>query len=67
MSDRLLTPTEVARRLEVRPETVWRWIKKGAVAYEEIGPYRRKRIRESVAASLNVSRGSALDAIHRHP
>lgn len=61
--DPLLRPTEAAKRLDVSTETVWRWMRKGAIAYEEIGPYRKKRIRLSVVEQQRreVPRESAND------
>lgn len=56
-TEKLLTPSAVARRLQVRPETVWRWIKKGVLPFEEVGPYKKKRVRESVADSM-LQRGT---------
>lgn len=47
--DPLLSPSVVARRIGVREETVWRWIKMDAIPFEEVGPFRKKRIRQSVA------------------
>lgn len=47
--DPLLTPSAVARQIGVREETVWSWIKKRAIPFEEVGPFRKKRIRQSVA------------------
>lgn len=48
--DRLLVPAEFARRLGVHRDTVWRWIKKGAIPYERVGPFQKIRIRESQLA-----------------
>lgn len=64
--DPLLRPSVVAKRLGVCSETIWRWMRKGAIAYEEVGPYRKKRIRESVMLSMvnvpdGVPRESASD------
>ena len=42
----LLTATEAATRLGVNVETVRRWVRKGSMKYVEIGPYRRKRLRQ---------------------
>lgn len=42
----LLTAADAARRLGVSVDTVRRWVRKGSVTYVEIGPYRRKRLRQ---------------------
>lgn len=56
--DPLLRPSVVAKRLGVCTETVWRWMRKGAMPFEEVGPYRKKRIRESTVLSM-MHRGTA--------
>jgi hypothetical protein len=63
--DPLLTPSAVAKRIGVREETVWRWIKKLAIPFEEVGPFRKKRIRQSVADAqvVPVPRGTAMDRL----
>ena len=62
--DHLLRPSVAAKRLGVCTETIWRWMRKGVLDYEEIGPYRKKRIRESAIESMrNVPRESASDNI----
>jgi excisionase family DNA binding protein len=54
--DRLLTVREVADRLAVHPDTVRRWVDKGAVAAVRVGPAGtdkpRVRIAEAEAAKL---------------
>jgi len=54
-SDPLLRPTVAAKRLGVSIETLRRWMAKGHIVYEEIGPYRRKRIRQSQIDSQHAS------------
>lgn len=50
--DPLLTPAEAAKRIGVSHATVCRWLREDAIAYEPIGP-KRKRIRASVVAALS--------------
>lgn len=45
--DPLRTPTYASRALGVAPQTIHRWMRKGVLAFVEIGPYRKKRIYES--------------------
>ena len=62
--DSLLRPSVVARRLGVCTETVWRWMRKGAMPFEEVGPYHKKRIRESTVLSmLRSNTSSANDCV----
>jgi excisionase family DNA binding protein len=53
--DPLIRPSEAARRIGVSAETVWRWLRKGAITYEQIGPFRRKMIRRSVVDAQRTS------------
>jgi len=46
-ADPLLTPGVAAKRLGVATETLRRWIVKGEVEVVEVGPFRRRRIRQS--------------------
>lgn len=46
--DPLLTPQQVAKQLGVCTETVKRWMRNDAIAFEIVGPYRRRRVRQSV-------------------
>lgn len=55
--DPLLRPRDAAKRLGVCTETIWRWMRKGAIAFEQVGPYRKKRIRSSVVEAL-IRRGT---------
>lgn len=57
--DPLLTPAAAARRIGVRPETVWRWIKKNVIPFEYVGPFHKKRIRQSVADAQVRKRADA--------
>ncbi len=50
--DPLLPPRIAAKRLGVCTETIWRWMRKGSIDYVEVGPHRRKRIRESVVVGM---------------
>jgi excisionase family DNA binding protein len=45
--DDLIRPGIAARRLGVTRETIRRWMAKGAIAYVEVGPFKRKRLRVS--------------------
>lgn len=54
--DPLLRPREAADRLGVHVETIWRWMRKGVMPFETLGPYRKKRVRASVVDSM-VARG----------
>lgn len=52
-ADKLLTPQQVADRLNVHRETVYEWMRKGIIQYVEIGLGQqrpRKRVRESEVA-----------------
>lgn len=54
-SDPLLTATQAAAVLCVDPETVRRWMRKGAIKYECVGPERKlRRIRRSVVRTFHV-------------
>jgi excisionase family DNA binding protein len=53
--DPLIRPSEAARRIGVSSETVWRWLRKGAIAYEQVGPFRRKMIRRSVVEAQRTA------------
>lgn len=46
-NDPLRTPTFAARALGVTRQTIHRWMRKGAIAFIEVGPHRRKRIYDS--------------------
>lgn len=64
-SDLLLRPGQAATQLGVHRETVKRWMRKGVVSYEEVGPFRVKRLRQSVIDAL---RRSVYDrAVSRNP
>jgi excisionase family DNA binding protein len=52
--DPLLKPKDAAARLGVTAETIRRWIRKKAIPYVELGPNRRKRIRQSVVDAQRV-------------
>lgn len=56
--DPLLMPSQAAKRLGVHRDTMWRWIKKGIVEIERVGPYKKIRIRASVVDSL-AQRGAS--------
>ena len=45
--NRLIRPGVAAKRLGVTTETIRRWMRSGALPYTEVGPYRRKRLREA--------------------
>lgn len=47
MTEKLLTPTELAERLGVTRQTIYRWANENHLPYHEIGPFKRKRFRES--------------------
>lgn len=61
-NDPLLTPAEAAKRLGIHRETLYLWMKKGAVRYVLVGRFvgrRKKRIRASeVARQLEECNGS---------
>lgn len=62
MTDPLLTPREVARRLGLHRETVYQWMRKGVIRYVEIGrgtTRPRKRIAESEVARQLREPGTA--------
>ena len=46
-NDPLLTTGHAAKRLGVTPQTIRRWLDKGAIDYFEVGPNRRRRILRS--------------------
>ncbi len=46
-SDPMLTVSAAARRLGVNRETIRRWVRKGALTYVELGPFKRKKLRQS--------------------
>lgn len=45
--DRLIRPSEAARRLGVCTETIRRWMRKGALPFERVGPNKLQRLRLS--------------------
>ena len=45
-NDRLLSVSAAARRLGVNRETIRRWVRKGAISYVELGPHKRKKLRQ---------------------
>lgn len=47
MSEKLLTPTEMAEQLGVTRQTIYRWANENNLPYHEIGPAKRKRFKES--------------------
>jgi excisionase family DNA binding protein len=65
--DPLLRPAVAAKRLGVCTETIWRWIRKGVMPCERIGPYQKIRIRTSVVDSMNVPRATTSDDNQQHP
>jgi excisionase family DNA binding protein len=58
-SERLLTVRQAAQRLGVNQSTVRRWIHKRAIPYVEVGPYRRKKIKQSDVEHQVRSAGAA--------
>jgi predicted site-specific integrase-resolvase len=65
--DPLLRPRDAAKRLGVCTETIWRWMRKGALAYVEVGPHHKKRILTSVCDSmLSVPRSTTTDDNQPH-
>jgi excisionase family DNA binding protein len=50
--DPLIRPSVAARRLGVCTETLRRWIRKGALPVERVGPGRVQRVRESEVEKL---------------
>jgi excisionase family DNA binding protein len=52
LPDRLLTIAEVADATGESPRTIERWIAKGAIAVERVGPFGRIRIRVSTLRAL---------------
>lgn len=46
-NDPLLSVSAAARRLGVNRETIRRWVRKGAMTYVELGPHKRKKLRQS--------------------
>lgn len=67
MTDPLRRPGEAAQQLGVHRETVKRWMRKGVIAYEEVGPHRVKRIRQSVIdAQRSTCHESSHSATSRH-
>lgn len=42
----LLTAEAAAKRLGVNVITIRRWVRKGSMKYVEIGPYKRKKLRQ---------------------
>jgi excisionase family DNA binding protein len=57
--DPLLRPSQAAKALGVTRETVWRWIKKGIVSVERVGPFQKVRIRTSVVEAMRSTWNSA--------
>lgn len=55
----LLTAEAAARRLGMNVETVRRWIRKGVIAYIEVGPYRRRRLRQCEVDRQRRASGAA--------
>jgi excisionase family DNA binding protein len=53
-ADPLLRPGTVAKRLGVTTETLRRWMAKGALEFVEVGPFKRKRIRQSEIERFRV-------------
>lgn len=54
-NDPLLTATQAAAVLCVSPETIRRWMRKGALRFEMIGPEKRlRRIRRSALSDVHV-------------
>jgi predicted DNA-binding transcriptional regulator AlpA len=51
-SDRLLTVAQTVKLTGYSEESVRRWIRKGALPVERVGPYRRVRVRSSVLRKL---------------
>jgi excisionase family DNA binding protein len=51
-NDRLLTVAETVELTGFSEESVRRWIRKGALPVERVGPYRRVRVRISVLRQL---------------
>lgn len=45
--DPMLSVSAAARRLGVNRETIRRWVRKGALSYVELGPFKRKKLRQS--------------------
>ncbi len=62
MKDKLLTPADAARLLQVSPDTVRNWLRKGVIKGTKVGKGRLWRISEStidefVAAAQSNTRG----------
>ena len=51
-SDRLLTVAQIVQLTGYSEESIRRWIRKGALPIERVGPYRRVRVRFSVLRQL---------------
>lgn len=56
--DPLLKPSAAAKRLGVNPETIRRWMRKGVIDFIEVGPFKRKRLRQSTVDNCRVERES---------
>lgn len=63
-SDKLLKPRDVASALGLHLETIYRWMRNGAVSYVLVGPAstarKRKRIRQSELQRLLAERHSSV-------
>jgi len=51
-SDRLFTVAQTVKLTGYSEESIRRWIRKGALPVERVGPYRRVRVRFSVLRQL---------------
>ena len=50
--DRLITVAQIVKLTGYSEESIRRWIRKGALPIERVGPYRRVRVRFSVLRQL---------------
>lgn len=65
-TDSWLTPTEVARRLQVNRRTVTRWAATGKLPCRQVGPHGHRRFRASVVAALSEGSGQVPPRLRRN-